>query len=141
MEPTLVRDIRKIEEFGYLSPRGEEPIVDEPGVEFIKTPITNWSEFLGKVEDVIPEEIKIEYGLKETLALNRRLNEFSKEYLKENNISVEESGKSDIFLIPQYFYGLEVKSESSKSVSVNKAVFWTQAAIMKEVLKVLAQVL
>jgi len=104
--PSLVRDIRKIEGSSVIFLLGEkEPVIDEPGVEFVKTPVVNWTEFIGKVEDVVPEEIKIEYGLtKRDTALNRRLLEFSDKFLKENNIEVEGEGKKDISLIPQYFY-------------------------------------
>lgn len=107
--PSLVSEIRKIEGSSVIYLLGKsEPEIDEPGVEFIKTPITDWTEFIGKVEDVIPEEIKIEYGLKKRdTALNRRLNDFSKKYLEENNIKFESSADDDIFLIPKYFYGLE----------------------------------
>ena len=104
--PSLVRDIRKIEGSSVIFLLGEkEPIIEEPGVEFVKTPVVNWTDFVGKVEDVVPEEIKIEYGLtKRDTALNRRLLEFSEKFLKENNIEIEAEGKKDISLIPQYFY-------------------------------------
>tara|TARA_Y100001954_G_scaffold25533_1_gene23253 strand:- start:3749 stop:4615 length:867 start_codon:yes stop_codon:yes gene_type:complete len=106
---SLVSEIRKIEGSSIIYLLGNSKLkMDEPGVEFINTPITDWTEFIGKVEDVIPEEIKIEYGLKKRdTALNRRLNDFSKKYLEENGIKAESSGNDDIFLIPKYFYGLE----------------------------------
>ncbi|MEE2744551.1 MAG: response regulator [Bdellovibrionota bacterium] len=104
--PSLVRDIRKIEGSSVIFLLGEKkPDIDEPGLEFVKIPVVNWTEFVGKVEDVIPEEIKIEYGLtKRDTALNRRLNEFSEKFLKDNNIESESEGEKDISLIPQYFY-------------------------------------
>tara|TARA_Y100001970_G_scaffold291369_1_gene428265 strand:+ start:1887 stop:2750 length:864 start_codon:yes stop_codon:yes gene_type:complete len=107
--PSLVSEIRKIEGSSVIYLLGKTELeIDDPNVEFIKTPVTDWAEFIGKVEDVIPEEIKIEYGLKKRdTALNRRLNDFSKKYLDENNIKPESSADDDIFLIPKYFYGLE----------------------------------
>ena len=123
--PTLVGDIRKIEGSSVIYLLGDsDPGIDEPGVEFIKTPITNWTEFIGKVEDVIPEEIKIEYGLtKRDTALNRRLGEFSKKFLKENNIEPEPSGENNIFFIPQYFYGVKEISAGDKSSAGKKGRF------------------
>ena len=107
--PTLVTEVRKVEGSSVIYLLGKsQPEIDEPGVEFIKTPITDWTGFIGKVEDVIPEEIKIEYSLKKRdTALNRRLGEFSKSYIEKNNIKIEPPGNNDIFLIPKYFYGLE----------------------------------
>lgn len=126
--PSLVRDIRKIEGSSVIFLLGEEkPDIDEAGVEFIKIPIVNWTDFIGKVEDVIPEEIKIEYGLtKRDTALNRRLNEFCEKHIKDNNIEMGTAGEKEISLIPQYFYDesdhVKVSNEtSSEGLSVSSS--------------------
>lgn len=88
----VIREIRKKDggtPFLYCYTSNEENI-NESGIDTIKTPITNWSNFQSKIQEVIPEEIKIKYGLlKGDTILHRLLKEYSDKYCLEHNIHLE----------------------------------------------------
>lgn len=80
---TLLKEIRKTEgtSFVFFLYEGTFETPDETGVEAFKWPITNWTDFVHKVQDVIPEELKSEYGLsfRDTI-LYKKLAEYGEKY-------------------------------------------------------------
>lgn len=88
----VIREIRKSDggiSFIYLYDHNDQPI-QESGVNLVQTPISNWHNFHSKIQEVIPEEIKIKFGLlKGDGVLHRMLKEYSDKFCEENNILSE----------------------------------------------------
>jgi len=102
---TLVKEIRKLEGSTVIFLLGnKDPDIEDPAVDFIETPIVNWTQFLSKIENLIPEEFKITYGMpKSDSLINKKLQEFSNQFLKENNVELIKKGNEPISFLPKYF--------------------------------------
>ena len=102
---TLVKEIRKTEGSSVIFLLGDkDPDIDDPAVDFIETPIVNWTHFLSKVESLIPEEFRITYGMpKADTHINKKLNEFSVQFLKENGVDQTKKGNLPASILPRYF--------------------------------------
>ena len=116
--PTLVKEIRKTEGSSMIFLLGDKnPEIDDPAVEFIETPIVNWTNFLLKIENLIPEEFKITYGMpKSNNQINKKLNEFSAQFLKENEIEKSQKGTEPISFLPKYFEEVGEGSQSGMNL-------------------------
>lgn len=101
----LVSEIRRTEGSTTVFLLGTNEIeIEDSGVEFFKLPITNWSEFLGGVEDTIPEEIKAEFGIaKRDTILIRKLEEYAKTRFNLDEVHTEKCTLLPISIIPKYF--------------------------------------
>jgi len=102
---TLVKEIRKLEGSTVIFLLGnKDPDIEDPAVDFIETPIVNWTQFLTKIENLIPEEFKITYGMpKSDSLINKKLQEFSNQFLKENKVELIKKGNEPISFLPKYF--------------------------------------
>jgi CheY-like chemotaxis protein len=102
---SLVKEIRKLEGSTVIFLLGEkDPDINDSAVDYIETPIVNWTDFLGKIENLIPEEFKITYGMpRRNNLINKKLNEFSKKFLEENKIKNVPKGTEGLSLLPKYF--------------------------------------
>tara|TARA_Y100001970_G_C14221265_1_gene852829 strand:+ start:1201 stop:2100 length:900 start_codon:yes stop_codon:yes gene_type:complete len=102
---SLVKEIRKTAGSAVIFLLGDkDPDVEDPAVDFIETPIVNWTHFLSKIESLIPEEFRITYGMpKSDSHINKKLNEFSVEFIKENKIEKTEKGSEPVSFLPKYF--------------------------------------
>ena len=111
---TLVKEIRKTEGSSVIFLLGDkDPDIEDPAVDFIEIPIVNWTHFLSKVESLIPEEFRITYGMpKSDSHINKKLNEFSIKFLKENDIEKNKLGSEPASLLPKYFEEEEEDQQS-----------------------------
>ncbi|MDA8793126.1 hypothetical protein N9N67_07765 [Bacteriovoracaceae bacterium] len=104
----IIREIRKIVGgVTILLLTNKQQEILESGVEQVILPIVNWSDFLGKSREVIPEELKAKFGfLKRDSLFFKKLENYSKSFIQNNNLDDEfEKYKTEkpLSLIPKYF--------------------------------------
>ncbi len=119
----LLREIKRIDGAVFTLLLGHSPEARAESIEALQLPIIDWTDFIGKVQAAIPDDLKARFGLFErNTLLFEKLTEYGKKYL----IETAEVSRPAVFCIPKYFSSgvesqAEVPSQERQSQGLKKS--------------------